>query len=180
MDRAGFAVSQWAREMPEVDTSAMEIVGRLSELWLSIDRDHLAPMMRGFGLQGGEFDVIATLRRAGPPYALTPTQLYEAAMMSSGGMTARLDRLEKSGLIRRSPNPEEDQRLVGYSPAVRGDIGFGIPIVRNHGLRLGVNFQKIFSRKQVVYDLNAPAEAEPDSLAFDMYLDISLAYQAWF
>ncbi|MCA9695314.1 MAG: hypothetical protein KC636_37390 [Myxococcales bacterium] len=80
----------------------------------------------------------------------------------------------------RSPNPEEDQRLVGYSPAVRGDIGFGIPIVRNHGLRLGVNFQKIFSRKQVVYDLNAPADAEPDSLAFDMYLDISLAYQAWF
>lgn len=52
MDGAGFAASQWAREMPELDTSAMEIVGRLSELWRSIDRDHLAPMMRGFGPQG--------------------------------------------------------------------------------------------------------------------------------
>ena len=137
MDRAGFAVSQWAREMPEVDTSAMEIVGRLSELWLSIDRDHLAPMMRGFGLQGGEFDVIATLRRAGPPYALTPTQLYEAAMMSSGGMTARLDRLEKSGLIRRSPNPEDRRgTLVSLTDAGHALIEKALPAHAANELRL--------------------------------------------
>ena len=137
MDRAGFAVSQWAREMPEVDTSAMEIVGRLSELWLSIDRDHLAPMMRGFGLQGGEFDVIATLRRAGPPYALTPTQLYEAAMMSSGGMTARLDRLEKSGLIRRSPNPEDRRgTLVSLTDKGHALIEKALPAHAANELRL--------------------------------------------
>ena len=51
--------------------------------------------------------MLATLRRAGPPYRLGPTQLFETLMISSGGMTSRLDRLEKAGLIVRSPNPED-------------------------------------------------------------------------
>ena len=80
----------------------------------------------------------------------------------------------------RSADPNDDQQLVGYSPAVRGDLGLGIPIVRNQGLRIGVNFQKLFSSEQVVSDLDAPPDAEPDSIVFDMYLDVSLAYQAWF
>ena len=120
MDRAAFAVSQWAREMPDLDTKAMEIIGRMSELWLVIDRDHLAPVMAEFGLQGGEFDVIAALRRSGAPYELTPTQLYEVTMMSSGGMTARLDRLEKAGLVERRPNPDDRRgTLVGLTDAGR-------------------------------------------------------------
>lgn len=60
-----------------------------------------------FGLQPGEFDVLATLRRSGAPHALTPTDLYEAAMISSGSMTNRIDRLEKAGLVTRQPNPAD-------------------------------------------------------------------------
>ncbi len=90
-----------------MDTAAMEVIGRLSELALVIDRDHLTPVIAGFGLQAGEFDVLAALRRSGAPYELTPTQLYDVTMMSSGGMTARLDRLEKAGYIERRPNPAD-------------------------------------------------------------------------
>lgn len=128
MDRAEFAVAQWAREMPGLDTKAMEIIGRMSELWLVIDRDHLAPLMAEFGLQGGEFDVLAALRRSGAPYELTPTQLYEVAMMSSGGMTARLDRLERSGLIERRPNPADRRgTLVALTGEGRALIERALP-----------------------------------------------------
>jgi len=94
----------------------MEIVGRLNELSALLTRD-LQPVFERFSLQGGEFDVLATLRRAGAPFRLTPTALYEATMLSSGGMTARLDRLERRGLIRRLPNPEDRRgTLVELTP----------------------------------------------------------------
>jgi DNA-binding MarR family transcriptional regulator len=89
----------------------MALIGRLSEASQAISRDRLAPLFASFGLQRGEFDVLATLRRSGAPYALTPTALYEATMVTSGAMTARLDRLEKAGLIARAPHPA-DRRVV--------------------------------------------------------------------
>jgi DNA-binding MarR family transcriptional regulator len=107
MDRAAHAVAQWRLELPDIDVEAMEVIGRLNECALVIGRDHLEPLFARFGLQRGEFDVLATLRRAGAPHRLTPTQLYEATMLSSGGMTARLDRLQRAGLIERQANPED-------------------------------------------------------------------------
>lgn len=77
-----------------------------------VSRDHLAPVFARFGLQHGEFDVLATLRRAGSPFSLTPTALYEATMVTSGAMTNRLDRLEKAGLIRRVPHPTDRRGLL--------------------------------------------------------------------
>ncbi|TRW98642.1 MarR family transcriptional regulator [Paracoccus sp. M683] len=106
-DRAARAVAEWRKEMPGMDVLAMEVIGRLNDLSAVIGRDHLEPHFAGFGLQRGEFDVLATLRRSGAPFTLTPTDLYEATMMTSGGMTARLDRLEKRGLIARQPNPDD-------------------------------------------------------------------------
>ncbi len=102
----------------------MEIIGRLNELSALLTRD-LQPVFERFNLQGGEFDVLATLRRAGTPFRLTPTALYEATMLSSGGMTARLDRLERRDLIRRLPNPEDRRgTLVELTPA-------GLALVEN-------------------------------------------------
>jgi len=65
------------------------------------------PLLATAGLKVGEFDVLTPLRRSGTPYKLTPTQLYEAALISSGGMTSRLDKLERAGLIARQPDPED-------------------------------------------------------------------------
>lgn len=118
MDRAQKAADQWARERPDLDTQAMVLLGRLSEAALVIARDRLNPTFVDFGLQPGEFDVLATLRRSGEPYALTPTDLYEAAMISSGSMTNRIDRLEKASLVARRPNPADKRgTLVALTPA---------------------------------------------------------------
>ena len=105
MDRADVAIAQWAEERPDLPALPMAVLGRLSEAAERVMRDHLNPLFAEAGLQPGEFDVLATLRRAGAPYMLSPTRLYEAAMISSGGMTARLDRLERAGLVERRPDP---------------------------------------------------------------------------
>ncbi|KVN03429.1 MULTISPECIES: MarR family transcriptional regulator [unclassified Burkholderia] len=107
MDRAAHAIEQWRRERPDLDPSSMIVLGRLQEAALVIARDRLNPLFVRYGLQPGEFDVLATLRRSGAPYALTPTALYDAAMISSGSMTNRIDRLEKAGWVLRRPNPAD-------------------------------------------------------------------------
>ena len=112
MDRAAKAVEQWKRERPDLDVSPMLVLGRLNEASSLIARERLAPLFARFGLQAGEFDVLATLRRSGQPYALTPTALYEATMVTSGAMTNRLDRLEKAGLILRGPHPNDRRGIV--------------------------------------------------------------------
>ncbi|QND56873.1 MarR family winged helix-turn-helix transcriptional regulator [Mesorhizobium huakuii] len=112
MDRAAKAIEQWKRERPDLDVSPMGVLGRLNEASSLIARDRLAPLFARFGLQAGEFDVLATLRRSEAPYALTPTALYEATMVTSGAMTNRLDRLEKAGLILRGPHPNDRRGIV--------------------------------------------------------------------
>ncbi|RWN57506.1 MAG: MarR family transcriptional regulator [Mesorhizobium sp.] len=112
MDRAAKAIEQWKRQRPDLDVSPMAVLGRLNEASSLIARERLAPLFARFGLQSGEFDVLATLRRSGSPYALTPTALYEATMVTSGAMTNRLDRLEKSGLIMRGPHPNDRRGVV--------------------------------------------------------------------
>lgn len=109
--RADLARQQWQHECPELDASAMSLFGRLAEASEMVNRLHLAPLNKEHELQRGEFDVLATLRRSGKPYALSPTKLYRSMMISSGGMTNRLDRLEKAGLVRRRPS-SDDRRAV--------------------------------------------------------------------
>jgi DNA-binding MarR family transcriptional regulator len=117
-DRANRAIEQWQLERPDIDAAVMALVGRLLEATQLIERDWLYPLATQFELHQGEFDVIATLRRSGQPYALTPTELYESLMLSSGAMTSRLDRLENKGLIERGRAPEDRRSiLVRLTPA---------------------------------------------------------------
>lgn len=101
---------QWARELPDLDTEPMAILGRALRLTLLV-RGSIEATFAGFGLDRGEFDVISTLRRSGPPYRLTPTEMYSALMISSGGLTHRLDRLEKAGLIRREKSSRDGRSV---------------------------------------------------------------------
>lgn len=102
---------QWARELPYLDTEPMAILGRAARL-SNLVRGSIEATFASYGLDRGEFDVIATLRRSGPPYRLTPTELYTSLMMSSGGLTHRLDRLERAGLIRREKSPHDGRSLL--------------------------------------------------------------------
>ena len=95
------------RERPDLRSLPMAVFGRLNEAAERVMREHMNPLFARGGLQAGEFDVLATLRRSGDPFTLSPTQLYEAAMISSGGMTDRLDRLERAGLVIRRPDPKD-------------------------------------------------------------------------
>ncbi len=106
-DRASRAAAQWAVQRPDLDMLPMEVLGRLNEASQLVIRERQTPLFARHGLQHGEFDVLATLRRSGDRDGLTPTALFEAAMMSSGGMTARIDRLEKVGLVERRPHPTD-------------------------------------------------------------------------
>ncbi|WP_292224819.1 MarR family transcriptional regulator [Brevundimonas sp.] len=106
-DRASRAAAEWAVQRPDIDMLPLEVLGRLNEASQLIVRERQSPVFSRYGLQHGEFDVLATLRRSGAPEGLTPTALFEAAMMSSGGMTARIDRLEKAGLVERRPHPSD-------------------------------------------------------------------------
>jgi DNA-binding MarR family transcriptional regulator len=109
-DHVDLVLEQWARERPDLDVAPMGIIGRLLRLSRALDAE-LDRTFRQHGLDRPAFDVLATLRRAGPPNRLTPTELMRASMVTSGAITQRLDRLESRGLVERSRS-EHDGRVV--------------------------------------------------------------------
>ncbi|HJV90049.1 MAG TPA: MarR family transcriptional regulator [Holophagaceae bacterium] len=123
MDRAEAASKQWARERPDLPSLPIETIGRLLDAAARVERNHMNPLLQEAELHVGEFDVLTPLRRAGAPYMLSPTQLYESAMISSGGMTNRLDRLERAGMIQRHPDPNDRRgRLIALTAAGKRKI----------------------------------------------------------
>lgn len=117
MDKIDTITAQWRAERPDLaqymsdGLVAMALIGRLKNSAMLIERQ-LESVFLEFGLNSGEFDVLATLLRSGKPYTLSPTELYQAMMISSGTMTHRLKRLEQQELITRTPNPEDSRSLL--------------------------------------------------------------------
>jgi DNA-binding MarR family transcriptional regulator len=101
-DGVDLIIEQWQRERPDLDSSPIGVVGRLSRLAREIEA-RLEPVYREHGLEPGWHDVLATLRRSGG--TLRPTDLTNASMLTSSGTTKRLDKLEAAGLIAREPDP---------------------------------------------------------------------------
>ncbi len=121
-DHVDFVLAQWAGERPDLDVSPMAVLSRVFRLHTLAMRD-IDRTFRQHGIQQGEFDLLATLYRAGPPYALSPQQLIEALLLSSGAMTNRLDRLEQAGLVARRPNPDDRRGvIVSLTPPGRNTI----------------------------------------------------------
>lgn len=117
-DHVDFVVAQWAEAMPGIDASSMEIFGRMARIQKHLDRLR-AEALAQYGFKEGEFDVLATLRRSGAPYCLTPTELYRSLLITSGAMTNRLTRLESAGMIERIVD-EQDRRSVQVCLSERG------------------------------------------------------------
>ena len=114
-DRIDRARSEWAAEQPDLDTSPMEIIGRILRAGHLADA-RIRTVLRREGLDRGGLDVLATLRRAGPPYRLTPTRLYEELVLTSGAVTHRVDALEAAGLVERLPaRADRRSTLVGLT-----------------------------------------------------------------
>ncbi|MGW1757668.1 MarR family winged helix-turn-helix transcriptional regulator [Streptomyces mirabilis] len=103
-------IEQWATVRPDLDTAAMEVFGRVFRLARTMG-DRMEKAYAPYGISRGEFDVLATLRRSDAPYTLSPRQLSATLMLTTGGMTGRLDKLERAGLLRRSPDPHDRRGL---------------------------------------------------------------------
>ncbi|HEV7372145.1 MarR family transcriptional regulator [Arenibaculum sp.] len=102
-----------------MDTRGMAILGRARVITLGV-RPAIEKVFERHGLDTGDFDVLSTLLRSGPPYRLRPTELFRWLMITSGGLTARVSRLEKRGLVERVPDPADGRSLlVGLSAAGR-------------------------------------------------------------
>lgn len=102
---------QWQRERPDLDPFPMGIIARISRAAHLLEKAQ-EDVFSSFGLNRGGFDVLAALRRAGTPFCLSPTALYNSLLISSGAMTHRLDGLTEAGLIERVPAPRDGRSLL--------------------------------------------------------------------
>ena len=118
-DHVGRILEQWQRERPELDVSPLGVVGRLHRLADTLNVE-LRALFAEAGLSDGDFDVLASLRRAGEPFALTPTELAGTTMVTSGAVTKRVDRLEAQGWVTRTVAADDARgRVIALTPAGR-------------------------------------------------------------
>lgn len=116
------AMAQWRTEYPDLDTLPMSVIGRLAHLE-AVGRAAIEGPLEDEGLRRGEFDVLATLRRSGTPFALAPAALADQLLITRAGLTSRLDRLEGAGLVARSPSPTDGRgKTVTLTESGRGLI----------------------------------------------------------
>ena len=104
-------VDAWVRERPDLDVAPLHVFSRVSRLARRLDLDRVQAFA-SHQLEGWEFDVLSALRRAGAPYELSPGQLVRQTLVTSGTMTNRVDRLERRGLVERSPSPSDRRGVI--------------------------------------------------------------------
>ncbi|MGW7099017.1 MarR family winged helix-turn-helix transcriptional regulator [Streptomyces sp. NPDC054838] len=109
-DAVDAITDQWHAVRPDLNTVPMAVFGRINRIARAVS-DEMERTYNRYGVSLGEFDVVATLRRSGVPYTLSPRQLSATLMLTSGGMTGRLDKLEKAGLLCRNPDPNDRRGL---------------------------------------------------------------------
>lgn len=106
MDLVDEMIARWRAELPEAATVELEIVKRAGRLKGMIE-EVTQSALGGHGLTYAEFDVLATLRRAGAPYRLKPGRLAATSMLTTGGTSNILQRLLAAGLVEREPDPDD-------------------------------------------------------------------------
>jgi DNA-binding MarR family transcriptional regulator len=110
-DEVDTIVEAWRRERPDLDVAPMEVLSRISRLARHLDRVR-ASAFSSHDLESWEFDVLAALRRSGPPYRLSPGQLLRETLVTSGTMTNRVDRLAMRGLVVRQDHPDDRRGVL--------------------------------------------------------------------
>ncbi|AFY46240.1 transcriptional regulator [Nostoc sp. PCC 7524] len=110
-DRIDIILEEWQQELPQLDTSALGIIGRVLRIARLLEKQRES-ILAEYGLNVWSFDVLATLRRQGHPFRLKPTELYSLLMLSSGAMTNRIDRLEQDGIVTRIRDAEDRRSVI--------------------------------------------------------------------
>jgi DNA-binding MarR family transcriptional regulator len=110
-DEVDYLVAAWQRERPDLDVAPLHVLSRVSRLARHLDLARRQAFSE-HGLESGEFDVLAALRRAGSPYVLSPGRLAVVTLVSSGTMTNRIDRLSDDGLVVREPDPSDGRGVL--------------------------------------------------------------------
>ncbi|NML51626.1 MarR family transcriptional regulator [Streptomyces sp. R302] len=111
-DAVDAIIHQWVEERPDVEDELwpVQLFARVQRLNRVVEKSAKAAAA-AHGVEYGEFDVLTTLQRSGPPYALTAGALLKAAMVTSGAITNRIDRMEAKGLVERIRD-DSDRRTV--------------------------------------------------------------------
>ncbi len=121
-DEVDELVDAWRRERPDLDAEPLEVLSRVTRLARHLDRARRAAFAE-HGLESWEFDVLSALRRAGPPYELSPGRLLAPTLVTSGTMTNRVDKLVARGFVDRRPDPDDRRSvLVRLTPAGRETV----------------------------------------------------------
>ena len=116
-DRVALIQAEWRRERPDIDPGPQGVIGRVNRLSLALTA-RLETVYAEHGLTEAEFDLLATLRRAGTPYQRAAGELAQHTMVTSGGLTKRVDRLVERGLVERDASADDARRrLVRLTPA---------------------------------------------------------------
>ncbi|MDA2975256.1 MAG: MarR family transcriptional regulator [Actinomycetota bacterium] len=111
MDEVDKIVTAWQRERPDLNLDALQVLSRISRLAHHLDAGRKSAFAKS-DLESWEFDVLASLRRAGKPYALPPRELIKENLVTSGTMTNRMDQLEKRNLVSRRPDPADGRSVI--------------------------------------------------------------------
>jgi DNA-binding MarR family transcriptional regulator len=136
LDHVGRIMEQWRRERPDLDPSPMGVIGRLHRLSEALHTE-LRAVFAEAGLSDGDFDVLASLRRAGAPYQLTPGELAASTMVTSGAVTKRVDRLEAAGYVTRTVCAEDARsRRIALTEQGRELIDRLVPVHLENERRL--------------------------------------------
>jgi DNA-binding MarR family transcriptional regulator len=162
-DEVDRLVAAWRAERPDLDTEPLHVLSRVSRLARHLDRARRAAFA-AHDMESWEFDVLTALRRAGPPYELSPGRLLRATLVTSGTMTNRIDRLETAGLVRRSPDPLDKRGvLVSLTDAgrTRVDAAFDDLVERERDLLGSLTPDDRRTLAGLLRSLLVPFDADP-------------------
>jgi DNA-binding MarR family transcriptional regulator len=161
-DEVDRLVAAWGRERPDLDVRPLEVLSRVTRLARHLDRAR-REAFTDHALEVWEFDVLAALRRAGPPYTLSPGQLLAQTLVTSGTMTNRIDRLESRRLAQRLPDPDDRRGVrVRLTPEgkERVDSALADLLAREQALLAALTPRQQDSLSGLLRQLVAPFEPE--------------------
>ena len=103
-------IDAWQRERPDIDVSSVSIISRIWRVGRYLEKERMDRLAE-LGTDRVTLDVLAMLRRSGPPYRRTAGELTRSSLLTSGGVSQRLDKLEKAGYVSRHIHPEDRRRI---------------------------------------------------------------------